>query len=66
MRPVLFDLDGHRKELREAMVKFEVKLLEGRCSSYEDYKFNVGQLKGLNTALAQIDLTLKKVEEDEG
>lgn len=40
------------KELGELLEKHAAELVTGRASDYSDYRFRVGQMKGLREALA--------------
>lgn len=49
------------KELAELLEKHATELVLGRATDYSDYRFRVGQLKGLREALSLAEEANKRV-----
>ena len=48
-------------KLREEKAKVEHHIVSNRIANFEDYKFNVGRLKGLNDSIEILLETLRRV-----
>jgi hypothetical protein len=54
------------KEYRERMAMISDAVARGQCSSYEEYKFACGQLRGLEAACAVIKDLADRLESSNG
>ena len=53
------------KNIRERKHNFMITLSDGAVESIEDYRFIVGQIRGMTYAEEEIKATMKGIEEDE-
>jgi|TARA_X000001382_G_scaffold106198_1_gene81567 hypothetical protein len=53
------------KSIREQKKSISDYLTDGGASTIEDYRFVVGQMRGLTYAEEEIKATMKGIEEDE-
>ena len=65
MSLIPFNVDRHRKTLKDEQDKLITRVIGGAVSDWAEYKLCVGQIKGLSLAINELTEAIKRDDDDE-